>query len=56
MGIPKRNQHLYDNSAPTRSDTDKGTDADISYGTECAEGIREVLAWRLESNGRTILL
>ena len=35
MGIPKRNQHLYDNSAPTRSDTDKGTDADISYGTEC---------------------
>ena len=42
MGIPKRNQHLYDNSAPTRSDTDKGTDADISYGTECAEGIREV--------------
>ena len=35
VGIPKRNQHLYDNSAPTRSDTDKGTDADISYGTEC---------------------
>ena len=35
VGIPKRNQHLYDNSAPTRSDTDKGTNADISYGTEC---------------------
>ena len=35
MGIPKRNQHLYDNFAPARSDTNKGTDADISYGTEC---------------------